>query len=198
MKLHDFCQALNPRRVRIFPAEKGAKIPIEQVDIGTLQHRSEGFTAINPMQRLPALVLDDGAAIAESMAICRYFEALYTAPPLFGQSARKRADRDVESARRVSPLVSGRHRLSAPASVYGAVGRAAGAGLGRGQQAEDSCLPVMPRWRARGGRPIAGEPFTVADIQRSRGGLYESLEARRAAKACRWREAVSARPSAKA
>jgi len=77
MKLYDFGQAPNPRRVRIFLAEKGIKVPSEQVDIGALQHRSESFAALNPMQRLPTLVLDDGTAIAESMAICRYLEALY-------------------------------------------------------------------------------------------------------------------------
>src|SRR5271166_6426752 len=86
MKLYDFGQAPNPRRVRIFLAEKGIKIPTEQVDIGALQHRRESFAALNPMQRLPTLVLDDGTAIAETMAICRYFEALHPDPPLFGRT----------------------------------------------------------------------------------------------------------------
>ena len=66
---------------------KGIKIPIEQVDLGKLQQRSEAYTAINPMQRVPALVLDDGTVIAESIAICRYFEALQPEPPLFGRGA---------------------------------------------------------------------------------------------------------------
>lgn len=56
MKLYDFGQAPNPRRVRIFLAEKGIKVPTEQVDIGALQHRNESFAALNPMQRLPTLV----------------------------------------------------------------------------------------------------------------------------------------------
>ena len=85
MKLYDFGQAPNPRRVRIFLAEKGINVPTEQVDIGALQHRSESFAALNPMQRLPTLVLDDGTVIAELMAICRYFEALHPDPPLFGR-----------------------------------------------------------------------------------------------------------------
>jgi len=91
MKLYDFGQAPNPRRVRIFLAEKGITVPIERLDIGTLQHRTEAYAAINPMQRLPALVLDDGTAIAESIAICRYFEALHPEPPLFGRGAREGA-----------------------------------------------------------------------------------------------------------
>jgi glutathione S-transferase len=91
MKLYDSGRAPNPRRVRIFLAEKGISVPTEQLDIGTLQHRGDAFTAINPMQRVPALVLDDGTAIAESVAICRYFEALQPDPPLFGRGALQSA-----------------------------------------------------------------------------------------------------------
>jgi glutathione S-transferase len=87
MKLYDGGRAPNPRRVRIFLAEKGIAIPSEQVDLGKLEQRSDAFTALNPMQRVPALVLDDGTVIAESIAICRYFEALNPEPPLFGRDA---------------------------------------------------------------------------------------------------------------
>jgi glutathione S-transferase len=87
MKLYDGGRAPNPRRVRIFLAEKGITVATEQVDLGKLQQRSETYSAINPMQRVPALVLDDGTAIAESIAICRYFEAVAPDPPLFGRGA---------------------------------------------------------------------------------------------------------------
>jgi glutathione S-transferase len=87
MKLYDGGRAPNPRRVRIFLAEKGIAIPSEQVDLGKLEQRSDAFTALNPMQRVPALVLDDGTVIAESIAICRYFEALNPEPRLFGRDA---------------------------------------------------------------------------------------------------------------
>lgn len=87
MKLYDGGRAPNPRRVRIFLAEKGIAVPTEQVELGKLEQRSDAFTAINPMQRVPALVLDDGTVIAESVAICRYFEALQPDPPLFGRGA---------------------------------------------------------------------------------------------------------------
>ena len=85
MKLYDGGRAPNPRRVRIFLAEKGISVPTEQVDLGKLEQRSEAYAAINPMRRVPALVLDDGTVIAESVAICRYFEALNPDPPLFGR-----------------------------------------------------------------------------------------------------------------
>jgi len=87
MKLYDGGRAPNPRRVRIFLAEKGVTVPTEQVELGKLEQRSDAFTAINPMQRVPALVLDDGSVIAESVAICRYFEALNSDAPLFGRGA---------------------------------------------------------------------------------------------------------------
>lgn len=85
MKLYDSKFAPNPRRVRIFLAEKGVSVPTELVDLGTLQHKSEDFAGINPLQRVPALVLDDGTVITESVAICRYFEIMQPDPPLFGR-----------------------------------------------------------------------------------------------------------------
>ena len=87
MKLYDGGRAPNPRRVRIFLAEKGIEIPLEPVDLGAMEHRSESFKALNPLQRLPVLTLDDGTVITESIAICRYFEALRPEPPLFGRGA---------------------------------------------------------------------------------------------------------------
>lgn len=89
MKLYDYARAPNPRRVRIFLAEKGMTIPTEQVDIVAMQHKSPEFTAINPLQRVPVLVLDDGTVITESVAICRYIEALRPEPPLFGRGAKE-------------------------------------------------------------------------------------------------------------
>jgi glutathione S-transferase len=89
MKLYDSRQAPNPRRARIFLAEKRIMLPTEQVDIMTFQHKTPEYTAINPLQRMPALVLDDGTVIAESMAICRYFEAVQPEPALFGKGPKE-------------------------------------------------------------------------------------------------------------
>ena len=87
MKLYDTSRAPNPRRVRVFLAEKGITVPTEQVDLGALAQKTAAFSAINPMQRVPALVLDDGMVITESISICRYFEAIHPEPPLFGRGA---------------------------------------------------------------------------------------------------------------
>src|ERR1043165_1331620 len=91
MKLYDGGRAPNPRRVKVFLAEKGITIAVEQVDLGKLAHKSPEFTAINPLQRVPALLLDDGTIITESIAICRYFEASRPEPPLFGRGAKEAA-----------------------------------------------------------------------------------------------------------
>ncbi len=84
MKLYDYDRAPNPRRVRIFLAEKGISVPTERVDIGVRQNLEPPYRDKNPLVVLPALELDDGTVIAESIAICRYFEALAPNPPLFG------------------------------------------------------------------------------------------------------------------
>lgn len=76
--------APNPRRVRIFAAEKGIDLPSETVSIVTGEHKASAFLAINPRGQTPALRLDDGSVLTESVAICRYLEALYPEAPLFG------------------------------------------------------------------------------------------------------------------
>ena len=73
MKLYDSAMAPNPRRVRIFLAEKGIEVPVEQVDIGKAENRQESFLVKNPMGGLPVLEFDDGTHLAEIIAICRYF-----------------------------------------------------------------------------------------------------------------------------
>ena len=71
MKLYDSPYAPNPRRVRIFLSEKGLSLPTVSVDIGAQEHRTPSYAAVNPLRRTPALVLDDGGVITDSIAICR-------------------------------------------------------------------------------------------------------------------------------
>jgi glutathione S-transferase len=91
MKLYDSVMAPNPRRVRIFLAEKGVTVPTVQVDIGKAQNRAAEYLALNPLGGVPILELDDGTIVAESVAICRYFEETNPNPPLMGTDARDRA-----------------------------------------------------------------------------------------------------------
>jgi glutathione S-transferase len=203
MKLYDGGRAPNPRRTRIFLAEKGIKLPIEPIDLGSMQHRSPDYAAVNPLMRVPALVLDDGTVITESIAICRYFEALYPDPPLFGSGALQIARIEMWNRRMelhfLSP-VSHVFRNSHPAM-------------------KEMEVPQVPAW-AEANRPrilefirfldgqlqdrpfIAGDAFTVADIT----GLV-SIDFMKPAKLAvpdelknlkRWHADVSARPSAAA
>ena len=79
-------RAPNPRRVRIFLAEKGIALPRQQVDIMALEHKLPQRARENPLMRVPYLVFDDGQVLAETMAICRYFEASCPEPALFGRT----------------------------------------------------------------------------------------------------------------
>src|SRR5262245_3675280 len=91
MKILQTRTAPNPRRVRIFLAEKGINVPFEEVDLMKGELKSPEFTQMNWFQRVPVLLLDDGAPLAETMAICRYFEEEKPEPALFGIGARGRA-----------------------------------------------------------------------------------------------------------
>jgi len=203
MKLYDSPFAPNPRRVRIFLAEKGIQIPIETVDLGTLQHQSEMFTALNPLQRTPALELDDGSVLCESIAICRYLEEMNPEPPLFGTTPRGRAFVEMWN-RRVE--------LGLFASV-GAVFRH----LHPGMKTREEQVPAWgeankPRMLSElaflnstlaDGRPfITGDGYTVADVTAlcavdfmkvTRVAVPDDLTNLR-----RWHAHVSARPSASA
>ncbi len=86
MILHDLSAGMHPRRVRIFMAEKGISIERREVDAAGGANALPDFLRLNPLGKLPVLELDDGSAIAESLAICRYLEALHPQPPLMGQT----------------------------------------------------------------------------------------------------------------
>ena len=86
MRLWDGGKAPNPRRVRIFLAEKGLSIDTVPVDMGAMEHRSERVVQLNPLKQLPVLELDDGMVLTETMAICRYLEALHPEPSLMGRT----------------------------------------------------------------------------------------------------------------
>ena len=203
MKLYDSKMAPNPRRARIFLAEKGITIPTEQVDMMTMAHKTPEYTAINPLQRMPALVLDDGTVIAESIAICRYFEALQPEPPLFGVGAKEIATVEMWNRRceiNFFANVAAVFRHLHPAMKELEV-----------PQVPAYAEAMRPRavWfleflnKELSGREfVASDRFSVADIttlcavdfmKPSRIVMPESLDHLK-----RWHAAVSARPSARA
>ena len=87
--------APNPRRVRMFLAEKGIELAETPVDLAAREHKSEAYRAKNSLGQVPTLELDDGTVIAETVAICRYFEETHPEPPLFGRTPVERAQVDM-------------------------------------------------------------------------------------------------------
>jgi glutathione S-transferase len=201
MKLYDGGRAPNPRRLRIFLAEKGIKVPTEQVDLGALQQRTEAFTAVNPMQRVPALVLDDGTVIAESIAICRYFEALNPDPPLFGRGALESALVEMWNRRAELHLflpLSNIFRHLHPAMAQMEVPQVAD--WGEANKPRVFSFLQFLDGELNGRAYIAGANFTVADITAmvavdfmrvSKLAVPETLTNLK-----RWHASVAARPSA--
>lgn len=91
MRIIETRAAPNPRRVRIFLAEKGIDVAFEERDLMAGDLKTEDFTRMNPWQRVPILILDDRRIITETVAICRYFEELHPEPALMGKDAISKA-----------------------------------------------------------------------------------------------------------
>ncbi len=172
MKLYDMAKAPNPRRVRIFLAEKGIEISMVPVDIPSGENLSAAYLAINPRGVVPTLVLEDGRVLDESIAICRYFEALNPEPNLFGRTPWEQAE--VEQQQRQMEFeglfnIAAAFRNSAEAySERGAAGAAPATpripGLTeRGLLLARHWLDRLER-RLEGRDHVAIDRFTIADI----------------------------------
>lgn len=202
MKLYEYTPAPNPRRVRIFLAEKGIKVPYQQVDISKGEHRTPEFLKINPMGGLPVLQLDDGTELAESVAICRYFEGIHPEPRLMGIDARDAAIVEMWNRRMEFEILSntaGAFRNTSPffkgripqVPEYGELCK--GAALKRLEWLDGELANRLY---------IAGDRFTIADITAMVGidfGRPSDIRIQPNQKnLARWHESVSSRPSAKA
>ncbi|HEX6860830.1 MAG TPA: glutathione S-transferase family protein [Caulobacteraceae bacterium] len=165
MKLYDSFRAPNPRRVRWFMAEKGID-DIEVVDVKLFegQHRTPEYLAKAGMANVPALEMDDGTCITESVAICRYLESLYPEPNLFGRDPKETAIIEMWS-RRVEMLLANplmmtvRHSHPALAALEKQIPEIA---EGNRRTAERS-LKVFER-RLADSDFIAADRVTIADI----------------------------------
>ena len=203
MLLYDSPFAPNPRRVRIFLAEKGIDIPHEMVDLGELAQKSAEFTALNPFQRTPALRLGNGKILTESTAICRYLETLYPAPNLFGTDPLEGAeiemwDRRIELGLFTFVASVFRHtRPKMAAMEVPQIAEWADANRPRVFKALDLLNDALGEHRF-----VAGPRFTIADITalcavdfmpRARLAIPDTLN-----HVLRWHAEVSARPSAAA
>ena len=203
MKLYDAGRAPNPRRTRIFLAEKGIELPSEQVDMMAKEHKTPEYTAINPLQRMPALALDDGTVITESISICRYFEAQQPNPPLFGVGAKEIAEVEMWNRRCELNLmfpVAQVFRHTHPSMKELEVPQVAEWGEANRPRVADFLKILDTQLKTH--RFVAGDRFSVADItamvaidfmKPSKIPIPEGLD-----NVKRWHAEVSARPSAKA
>lgn len=210
MRLYDAPWAPSPRRVRIFLAEKGIEIERVMLDLRQDEHFSDAYLAINPRGTVPALQLDDGEVITESAAICRYLEALYPNPALFGESP-------IEAAR-IDSWTRRIENEGYTAAVY-AFRNSKPQMEGRGAAGKWPPIPIIPELATRGAimwddftqaldahlvehQWIAGDRFSFADIT-----ALVTMDFARSAKltsskpgiaVARWYDAASKRPSAAA
>jgi len=203
LKLYNHAVAPNPRRVRIFAAEKSIELSLEEVDILAGQSRTSEFLAKNSSGGVPVLELDDGSYLSESVAICRYLEGLHPEPNLLGRDLREQAE--IERWNRRMEL-----------ELFAAIGRTdqntSPIFQGRFKQFPDygeaqrtvvyQRLERMDR-ELNGHQFVAGDRFTIADITAlvaiDIGGRLADIKiAPELASLTRWHELVSSRPSAKA
>ena len=211
MKLYDSEQAPNPRRVRIFMAEKGISCETEQLNIVLGENLSDDFLAVNPRGVLPTLVLDDGTVLDESVAICRYLEETHPEPALMGADALSKAQ--IEARQRHMEFDG---LFSAAEAFRNAYPRFAKRGLGGNVGPVDAIPALVERGKASvlrfynrlnedlgQSRYVAGDAFTIADITALCAVDFASMAARvPVPESCenlaRWHAEVSARPSARA
>ena len=202
MKIYDFVGAPNPKKLRIFLAEKGITVPYEQVNLIAGENRQPEFLKKNPLGGLPVLELDDGTHLSESLAIMEYFEELHPTPPMIGTTPIERARvRQVERVcelgvlarvgaifQNTHPFMAGRLKQSADAA----------------ENARNQLQGVLEVLNgAIGGREfVVGERPTIADCT-----LYAALEFAEFAQVpidpalknvTRWYASFKQRPSASA
>lgn len=203
MKIIETKAAPNPRRVRVFLAEKGITVPYEEIDIMKGAHREAGFTKANPMQGVPVLILDDGTAISETVAICRYFEETKPEPALFGKGAVGRATVEMWNRRMELNLlqrVAAAFRHTHPAAAVLENPQFKDFGEANKPKALEA-LKVLDAQLADH-KFVAGDEISIADIT----GMI-AIDFMRPARlqvppemknVLRWHAEMSARPSAKA
>lgn len=202
MKLYDYPMSPNARRVRIFLAEKGLEVPRRTVDLAKAEQREAWYRAVNPFGRVPALELDDGGVLYESMAICRHLENEHPEPPLLGRTPEEQVR--VEMAQRgvefhlfaqLGDTFWNTHPLVAEqidqVPRYGALAR----------ERARRYLALLDRTLED--RPyVAGDAFSVADITAlcavDFGAVVDVKAGPELGSLARWHARVSERPSAQA
>lgn len=158
-------RAPNPRRVRVFVAEKGIEVEYRQIDMNKGEHLTPEIAEKNPLQRFPILVLDDGTAISESIAICRYFEEMHPEPSLFGLTPVEKAKVEMWSRRaelNFLSQVAQAFRHTHPAMATMEVPQVAEWGEANREKIDKTLVHFDNALKEA--RFVAGQNYSVADI----------------------------------
>jgi len=202
MKVYDFVGAPNPKKLRVYMAEKGIKIPCEQVNLMTGENRQPEFLKKNPLGGLPVLELDDGSRLSESLAIMEYLEELHPTPPMLGTTPVERAR--VRELERITELgVLGRIAVifqNTHPFMAGRLKQSADAAENARNQLATTLKVVDEKIGSK--KFVAGDKPTIADCT-----LYAAMEFAQFAEVAidpslknvhRWQESFKQRPSAAA
>jgi len=203
MKLYEFEPFPNPRRVRMFIAEKMLDVERIQINVPKGEHRQPAFTEKNPAATVPCLELDDGTMIGECVAISRYLEATHPEPALMGKTPKEKALVDMWQARVQNEL------FDACTTYFHHATPGLGElepfqnkdwGLQAKERAEKTILWLDEELEHRA--YIAGDTFSIADITALCGidfaGFCEINIPDECTNLKRWYDDVSSRPSAAA
>ena len=203
MKLFDSRRAPNPRRVRWFMAEKGIDdIEVIDVDLFKGEHKAPEYLQKFGAANVPALEMDDGTTITESVAICRYLESLYPEPNLFGRDPKETAIIEMWSRRAemlvATPLMMAvRHSHPALAALETQIPEIAE----NGRQSGARALKLIDRRLAESAFIAAGR-VTIADILAATAIDFARMARFRPPEELtnvrRWYDAMMARPAAQA
>lgn len=198
MKIYQTAPTPNCLRVSLFLAEAGLEVPRQEVNIREGENLSAEFRRLSANGHVPVLELDDGGTICESLAICRYFDALQPTG-LFGTTPLEQGR--VEMWTRIiehQGLIPAFQAFRNLSGVYSDRERCVEAW---GQESRKRLDEFLPRLERRLGESayVAGECFTVADI--TAWALFAFMErvqfslAQSYPNIDRWRSAVAARPA---
>ena len=209
MKLYDCATAPSPRRARIFIAEKGLDIPMHEINLREGEQFADWFKEKNPCCTVPALELDDGTCIPETMSICRYLEAEHPEPALFGRTSLEQAEitfwnRRVESEGMMGIAEALRNRAGGfkNRAMTGQLGLSQIPELAeRGRLRAEHFMGVLDA-RLQDSEFVGGAAFSIADITAlvfvDFAAWVKLVPGDELTNLKRWHEAVSARPSATA
>jgi glutathione S-transferase len=207
MKFYDCQPAPNPRRARIFIAEKGLDIETVQVDLGKGEQLSDDFKRINPRCTVPVLELDDGTFLTENAGIAAYLEAVAPGPPLLGSTPEEKglvanwdARVELEGLWPVADALRNRTKGMVGRAITGPTSYEQIPELAERGRARTVEFFAMLNERLGESEYVAGSTFSIADITAlvvvDFAGWVKLGPADDHTNTKRWYDAVSKRPSA--